>query len=198
MLYGLFVLTGRGALRRLAGVALAGVLALPLLSVLPGGEKVINLLPFIGTTEKGNIDYREKLIDNSMIVIERNLWFGSRDFLDTPEMEAMRQGQGIIDIVNSYIAVALKTGVVGLALFGGFFLVTLTGIFRAMRSLADRDGETYVLGRMLLATLLATLLIIFTVSSIAFIPLVYWSLAGMGVAYVQMVRRQAPMPVRIA
>lgn len=42
---------------------------------------------------------------------------------------------------------------------------------------------------MLLATLTGILVIIFTVSSITFIPVVYWSIAGLGVAYIQMVRR---------
>jgi hypothetical protein len=41
----------------------------------------------------------------------------------------------------------------------------------------------------LLATLIGILVIIFTVSSITFIPVVYWSVAGLGVAYIQMVRR---------
>ncbi len=184
-----FIVTGRNPARRLMSMALMGVLALPLFAMLPGGEKVVNLLPFVGTTEKENIDYRENLITNSMIVIQRNPWFGSNDFLNTPEMEAMRQGQGIIDIVNSYIAITLKTGLVGLGLFAGFFAMTLFGISRAMRSISDKDCEEYLLGRVLLSTLLASLLIIFTVSSIAFVPIVYWSVAGMGVAYAQMVRK---------
>ncbi|MNJ71236.1 hypothetical protein D3C77_677560 [compost metagenome] len=33
------------------------------------------------------------------------------------------------------------------------------------------------------------LVIIFTVSSITIIPTVYWSIAGLGVAYIQRVRR---------
>lgn len=186
-----FIATGRYAARRLMSLALAALLALPLIAVLPGGETVINLLPFIGSTEKENVDYREKLITNSMIVIQRNPWFGSNNFLETPEMEAMRQGQGIIDVVNSYIPIALKTGFMGLGLFVAFFALTLIGIFRAMRSISNKDSEEYLLGRVLLATLLAILVIIFTVSSISFVPVVYWSVAGMGVAYSQMVRRQA-------
>ena len=186
-----FIVTGRNPARRLMSMALMGMLALPLFAILPGGEKVINLLPFVGSTEKENIDYRENLITNSIIVIQRNPWFGSIDFLETPEMEAMRQGQGIIDIVNSYIAVALNTGLVGLGLFVGFFAMTLFGIFRAMRSIPDKDSEEHLLGRVLLATLLAIMVIILTVSSISFIPIVYWSVAGLGVAYAQMVRRNA-------
>ena len=69
------------------------------------------------------------------------------------------------------------------------FAVLLLGIRRAMLSFADKDDERRQLGRVLLATLIGILVIIFTVSSITFIPVVYWSIAGLGVAYIQMVRR---------
>ncbi|GAO34670.1 ligase [Sulfuricella sp. T08] len=190
VLFVVFIATGRDAIRRLMILALAAMFALPLVAILPGGEKVINLLPFIGSTEKGNITYREDLITNAIIVIKRNPWFGSVNYLNTPEMEAMRQGQGIIDIVNSYIGIALETGLVGLTLFVGFFILTLQGIYRAMRSIPDRNSEERLLGRTLLATLLAILIMIFTVSSITIIPMMYWSVAGLGVAYAQMVRKR--------
>ena len=185
-----FIATGRKPARRLMGLALAGMLALPLIAMLPGGERVINLLPFIGTTEKGNIDYREDLLTNSIIVIKRNPWFGSINYLESPEMEAMRQGQGIIDVVNTYISVALSQGLVGLVLFAGFFALVVIGVYQAKRSILDKESDEYVLGRALLATLTAILVIIFTVSSITVVPIVYWSFAGMGVAYVRMVRKQ--------
>jgi O-antigen ligase len=182
-----FTATGRNPARRLMGWAIAGMLALLLLSALPGGEKAINLLPFIGTTEKSNVDYRERLITNSIIVIQRTPWFGSINFMETPEMLALYEG-GIIDVVNTYIRIALEKGFVGLGLFVGFFALVVIGVKRAMRSITDRESEEYLLGRVLLATLLAILLIIFTVSSITIIPLVYWSVAGIGVAYAQMVQ----------
>lgn len=185
-----FLATGRNPASRLMVYVLAALLAFSLIAVLPGGEKVISLLPYIGETEKQNIEYREQLFTNSMIVIQRYPWFGSTNYLETPEMEAMRQGQGIIDIVNSYVSITLKSGFVGLGLFVGFFALMLSGIYRAMRMIPDRDSEEYLLGRVLLATLVGILVIIATVSSIAFVPLVYWSVAGMGVAYSQMVRKQ--------
>jgi O-Antigen ligase len=183
-----FIASGRYAARGLISLALVAILGFSLVSILPGGEKVINLLPFIGSTEKENIDYREKLITNSMIVIKRNPWFGSVDYLNTPEMKSMRQGQGIIDIVNTYIVVALEKGLIGLGLFVTFFVLTLHGIYRTMHSIQNKESEEYLLGRVLLATLLAILIIIFTVSSITVIPIMYWTVAGLGVAYVQMVR----------
>ncbi len=186
-----FVATGRNPIRSLFGLALAATLAVPLIAVLPGTNRVVNLLPFVGSTEKENVDYRENVLTNSMIVIKRNPWFGSNDFMATPEMEALRTGEGIIDIVNTYVGVALQQGLIGLALFAGFFALALLGIYRAMRAIPDKDSEEYVLGQALLATLLTITVMIFTVSSISFIPIVYWSVAAMGVAYAQMVQRRA-------
>lgn len=183
-----FIATGRNAAKRLMLLGLAAVLALPLLSIIPGGNKLIDLLPYIGTIEKGNITYRERLLDNAIIVIQRNPVLGSIDFLSTPEMQSMIQGQGIIDIVNTYLIVTLKSGLIGLALFAGFFIAIALGIYKSFRTFQDKDDETLRLGRALLATLAGVLLTITTVSSISVIPVVYWSLAGLGVAYIQMVR----------
>ncbi len=185
-----FIATGRHAVTRLTSFVVAAILAFSLIAILPGGERAINLLPFIGTTEKANIEGRGTLFTTSITVIERNPWFGSVNYLQTPEMKSFRTGLGIIDIVNSYIQIALETGFVGLGLFVGFFALTLLGIYRAMRSIRDKDSEERLLGRALLATLLAILVTIFTVSSITVIPIVYWSVAGLGVAYVQMMQKR--------
>lgn len=189
-LFIVFIATGRYAVRRFMTVALATILILPLVSILPVGERITNLLPFIGSTDKENVEYRERLITNSIIVIKRNPLFGSVDYSSAPEMESMRQGQGIIDIVNSYIQLALDAGLIGLGLFVAFFAITLYGIRRALNSIPDKDSEEHLLGRALFSTLLAILLIIFSVSSITIIPIMYWSVAAMGVAYAQMIRKK--------
>ncbi|MHC8350281.1 O-antigen ligase family protein [Pseudomonas sp. RT4P38] len=184
-----FIGTGRKAVKRLMLLAAAGVLALPLLAIVPGGQKVLDLLPFIGTVEVENITYRQRLIDNAVIVIQRNPWLGSFDYRSTPEMQSLTQGQGIIDIVNTYIGVALSFGLIGLTLFVVFFVSVLQGIRKGMRSFPNKDDEARRLGRALLATLAGILVTIVTVSSISVIPVVYWSVAGLGVAYAQMARR---------
>jgi O-antigen ligase len=187
-----FIATGRNALKHLMLLGLAGVLSIPLLSIIPGGNKLIDLLPYIGTIEKANITYREDLFTNSVIVIKRNLLLGSIDYRSTPEMQSMIQGEGIIDVVNTYLTVTLKSGLVGLTLFAGFFITIAFGIYRSLRSFKDKDDESLRLGRALLATLGGVLLTITTVSSISVIPVVYWALAGVGVAYIQMVRGLRP------
>lgn len=194
VMFVVFLATGPQAMRRLALLALAGAAALPLIAVLPGGHEVIDLLPFIGSVEKGSIDYRAQLIDSTYAVILRNPWFGAVDFALAPEMQAMIQGQGIIDVVNSYLLVSLQYGFIGLGLFVGFFALVAAGIHRGLRRLPDREGEAALLGRALLAALAAILVIIFTVSSISVIPVIFWSVAGLGVAYAQMVKAHAEAP----
>ncbi len=177
-----FLLTGANPFKRLAKVLMAAAVAVPLLSVLPGGHVVIDLLPFIGTTEEVNVHHRENLIDAAYVVVMRNPIFGSVNYGAAPEIQALLLG-GIIDIVNTYILLALEIGLVGLGLFVGVFVPISFGIHRGMRSLPADAEEAHLLGRVLLAALLATLVTIFTTSSITVIPVVYWSLAGMGVAY---------------
>jgi len=189
-LYLVFIATGRYPVRSLVNLGLIGLIVFPLILLLPGTGKIVELLPYVGeSSQQVNISYREKLFENSLIVINRNPWFGSIDYLETPEMEAMRQGQGIIDIVNTYIRIALESGYIGVSLFIGFFLTICWGIYRSFHRLADKKSEEYFLGRSLLASLSGILLIIFTVSSISVIPIVYWSVAGLGAAYITMMDR---------
>ncbi|HMV58540.1 MAG TPA: hypothetical protein PKD38_15185, partial [Nitrospira sp.] len=54
---------------------------------------------------------------------------------------------------------------------------------------ADKESERHQLGRVLLGNLVCTAIVIGTVSSISVIPVIYWSLLGLGVAYVEMCRR---------
>ncbi|OYY92902.1 MAG: hypothetical protein B7Y41_14200 [Hydrogenophilales bacterium 28-61-23] len=189
VLWVVFLVTGRNALKRLAVLSIACVLGLGVLSALPGGNKIIDLLPFIGEVDKENIDYRVQMIDSAQAVIDRHPWFGSPDFAVTPEMQAMRQGRGIIDIVNSYLLMALQIGYVGVGLFAGFFLIVGWGVFGTLKRFAPMDSEEHLLGRSLLATLVAVMLIIFTVSPISVIPIFYWSISGLCVAYIRLCRR---------
>lgn len=183
-----YISTGRNAFKKLAGVGFAGILLLPILALTPYWDKFVGLIPFVGTIESGTIDYRERLFEQSWIVINRSPWFGSIDFLNTPEMQSMIQGQGIIDLVNTYIQIALQYGFVGLFLFTGFFGAILLNVRRAYKTLPEDSVEMKQFGRAIFATLFAVLMTIATVSSVSFVPHIYWSLAGLAVAYVNVAR----------
>jgi O-antigen ligase len=181
-----FVATGRSPGLGFAKLGLLGAIIVPVLLASPLGEKIVDLLPFVGTVEEENVVYRQRLVEISIQVIMQNPFFGAFDSVYSPAMQELKQGQGIIDIVNSYLAVALGSGLVGLSLFSGFFVAVAVGLFKGMRNLADRNSELYLLGQVLFATLLGILVIIYTVSSISVIPVIYWSVAGLGVAYARM------------
>lgn len=183
VLFLVFIAYGKKAIRRLSLCAIAIIFAIPILNLIPGGEKVINLIPFVGETDKANVEYREKLIDRSILIVKRNPFFGVPDSRSEPEMADMVQGQGIVDIVNSYIGVATGNGLVGLSMFLGFFALTLLKINKSISKIKDKNSEEHLCGRSLFATMVAVLVIIFTVSGIGIIPTMYWSLAGLIVSY---------------
>lgn len=182
----LFALTGERPARKLAlmGIATSAVVALLLTSPLSG--TIVDYLPFVGTVDAENVTYRQRLIDNSLIVIAQNPMFGSFDALFTPEMEALRQGEGIIDVVNTYIAITLSYGLVALALFVGVLLSALVVVWKTMSSLPGKDDDHYRLGQTLLVAVVAIFVLISTVSSILVIPIVNWTVAGLGIAYARM------------
>ena len=164
-------------------LALAILLVIPLLSSFPVGQKVINMLPFIGKTDTENVDYRVKLLDNAYIVFNRYPFFGSTKYRDELADLGMLQGEGIVDVVNTYLDVVLEYGLVGLILYVGFFVMVLVSIYKSIKEVSDEDNEVDVLGRTLLAVLVATLVTIATVSSILIIPVVYWTFSGLGLSY---------------
>lgn len=182
-----FVVTGPSAARGFARLGVLGAFVLPVLLASPAGQTIIDHLPFVGTIEAENVTYRQRLLEISMQTIMRNPLFGVYDYAYSPAMQELKQGQGIIDIVNSYLEVGLSSGLAGLSLFSGVFITAAVGILVAMKNLADKNDEPYLLGQALLATLLGIMVIIFTVSSILVIPAIYWSVAGLGVAYARMI-----------
>lgn len=167
-----------------------GLLAAGLAAILPGGDFVIDMLPFVGETEGETVSYRQQLIEIMVPIILDNPFLGASSYLYSPAVEALRQGQGIIDVVNTYIGIGLHAGLIGLSLFAGTFIVVIGNIWRRMNR--EDNGDARDFGRALLAVLIAILVILATVSSITVIPFVYWALVGTGSAYAfGMTQRQA-------
>jgi O-antigen ligase len=181
-LFGLVVLAFnlRGTLKLLL-VLIPAWVGFTFLAVLPIGERFINLLPFIGSADPGSERYRSALFENALIVIERNPLFGSSAFLEEPEMLRMVQGQGIIDVVNTYLQIALEFGLIGLILFVLFFFI----VGAKLVGLSLRSGRGAVNYTGMLAILLSMLFTIATVSSVSVIPFIYWIFGGLCVALIR-------------
>ena len=172
-----FTASARNPAKRLTQLGVVGAIVFSILLVSPFGDKLISLLPFVGTVDEVTVSYRQRLLAIGTELVLQNPFFGAYGFFLAPEMQELKQGNGMIDLVNTYLAVALGSGLVGLSLFLGFFISIVFGIFRAMHKLKKKDSEEYVLGQSLLGITLGMMVIIFTVSSITVIPVIYWSVA---------------------
>jgi hypothetical protein len=186
-----FLFLGPRTLTRITKALFAGVLAIGLLSLTPTGERLINELPIIGRpAESGasdSISYRERLAERSWELIQTHPIMG--DPYAILKMEDLRQGEGIIDIVNAYAGVALFYGAIGFTLFITVLLYPLLCGLLALRRWMTIEADFGVLGASLLACTLGTLLMIGTTSLINAYQVMYYALAGLVVAYVGCGRR---------
>ena len=177
----IFLMLGPDARRRSAkALGLLFVIGLVVM-ISPWGDKLVDNLPFVGNIGNETVEYRMRLVETSWQIILQNPIFGSRNFL--AYMEDLRQGQGIIDLVNAYATIALGYGLVGLGLFTGFFGIIVARCFKAVRQISALDPDFALTGGALVAILVSTLVMLFTVNLYMSIGALAWALAGMGVTY---------------
>jgi O-antigen ligase len=180
-----FIALGRSPLVGIFKLGLVGVAAAPVLLLTSAGSKIVDLLPFVGTVEESTVTYRELFTKISIQFIEDHPLFGAYDFANSPMMKILKP-QGLLDTLNTFLAVGLGSGLVGMSLFAGIFLTVALGLFQGARMHANKKDELYSLGRALFATLVGMIVILCTTSSITVIPVIYWSVLGLGVAYAHM------------
>lgn len=112
----------------------------------------------------GTIEYRRELLNTSLALIKQSPWTGVPDYM--AQMEALRQGEGIVDIVNSYIGLMLDSGVIGLVLYMFPFFWTINLLLKNLPTL--KDGRRRVMGAFvptMLSITIAALVTIFTTST---------------------------------
>jgi len=140
-----------------------------------------------------NVIYRQELLKTSVALIQQSPWFGVPNYLD--QMTNLKQGDGIVDLVNTYLIVTLNVGVVGLALFMLPFLVVL------QRLAATLPQEPGPLRRERLAWLpltLAVMAAVFTVSPVSIIRAILVWVVALGLANLQeglIARRRTPVTI---
>lgn len=155
-----FVFLRPNAAARLWRAAAIGAVAVGVMYMTPLKTSILDRLPFVGTADQDTVEYRQQLAEVSWLVIKQNPFFG--DPFVYLNLESLRQGQGIIDIVNGYIYTTLFTGFVGLALVISIFAIALWTTGRALLRDRHLDSDSAALGAALLATFLATLVFIAT------------------------------------
>lgn len=177
------VLTAPNVWKNLMKLSLAGLALLTGLMAAGYAEKIISFLPFVGNVEEENITYRARLFDSAFQIILDNPFFGSNDYL--LQMEDMKQGEGIIDLVNTFLIVGLNSGLVGLGLFTTFFGWIIFSTYKVFKSF-DAKSNYFRSGQIIFAALIGMMITISTVSPIFHVPVLYWSVAALGLAYIEM------------
>lgn len=190
-----YLLLGPGALVNLLKLAVVLIVGVSMLVFTGLAPTIVDFLPWVGTVDSASVAGREHLAEVALRVIAQNPWTGYYEFGELPALEVLRDGSGMIDLVNTYIIVALKGGVFAFLFFVTIPTIVMLGILAQLWGMKDWNDERHSLGRALFATLAGVLFIIATVSPIFFIYPIYWALVGLSVGYVQMMARQ---PDRVA
>lgn len=148
----------------------APTIALALFAGLPVAIYVAMTADFSSVDEYGTFEYRRELIRASMVQISQHPIFGDPYFLNSGNFDRLYQGQGIIDIVNHYIQIALEHGLAGLALYLGAFAAAISGLLSLGKDIKAKDARKIELQRaVLLAAAASYLILIATTSAVSLI-----------------------------
>lgn len=170
-----------------AAAILLGALALIALS--PLGDRIASMLPFMGgKVGAGSLTYRELMAARCWQLILAHPFFG--DQLAYLHMQDLRQGQGIIDIVNTYLFVTLFYGSVGITLFLGFILMGLRKAMQARAAWRRLDRDAALIASSIAACIVGTLFMLLDCSFIlGYVPMFY-TLAGLSSACFRLARAE--------
>jgi hypothetical protein len=146
-----------GLLKAALAFALAGCIVL----LTPLGNKIMQVIPFLGgTVDAGNISYREQLLDRAWELVQLSPLLGDQHAI--AKMEALRQGEGIVDIINGFANILLDNGFVGLTLFLLFVLTGFARAWRVSRARAQVGAKISSMGAAIAASIVATLVMMWT------------------------------------
>ncbi|MDP1028039.1 hypothetical protein Q5H91_12515 [Sphingomonas sp. KR1UV-12] len=157
LIVGLFCMQARGAwlgavcgsigvvFSRRGGRAIAGYLPTMLLAgvVVYGAAltspRVASLVGFSSDARSSN-EYRDRLSDLGFETVRAHPLIGQPIEAVKQQMVSMTQGEGIIDFVNGYLAIALFSGLIGLSLFVGALLLQGINAYTARRTVRQRGA----------------------------------------------------------
>jgi len=186
--FAFFALGPRAVSRLLKSLGTATVVLVALM-VSPLGDRVSKVLPFMGgSVDEGSITYRQILAARSWELITESPLLG--DQYATFKLASLRQGEGIIDLVNTYVQVTLFYGFVGLTLFLGFMLLAMLRVRRVAQRRVASDPDLALLGTSLLATMAGTLLMIAACSFVMGVEKIYYILGGFAAGYAYLDRSE--------
>lgn len=191
------------SVKSFVGLLVALVVAAVLVKVTGVDTAVIAMMGSVfGSSEAdmSTIVYRNQLLDTALALLKQSPWLGVPNY--AAQMQDLRQGEGIIDLVNSYIAIALDAGVIGLVVYLLPYLLVLRRLLRvpgvSRRGLAGvGDPSAGWFAATLLAMSIAMLLTIFTTSVFFTMPFMLILLIALPIARLSMKADEVDIPLEI-
>lgn len=154
----------------------------------PYAEKVISLLPFIGTEDTSTTDYRALLFKQAIIIIDEFPLFGMYEPTLHDAMLPLYQGEGIVDLVNVYVSIALLSGLVGLFLYVSFILAVALPLIKELILFKDKRSNIFKCGASLIGSLIAILIVLASISDTIATNTILLSICGLIVGYTNVVK----------
>jgi len=154
-----FGMNPRGASHGVQDISKILILIVAIL-ISPVGNIVIPYIPFVGTIDSFNVDYRVRLFEVCVDIIKSNPFFGNPFALS--KMESLRQGQGIIDVVNGYLQIAVFHGLIALSIFVILLVVALIRAIRGWKAAREKHPDQAYIGASLVAALTGCILYVAT------------------------------------
>ena len=145
-----------------------------------------------------SINYRRELLDTALALLHQSPWLGVPNY--AAQMQDLRQGEGIIDLVNSYVAIALDAGVIGLAIYLLPYCIAFNRLVRVpgiQRGTPDEAGTGWF-AAVVIAMTIALLLTIFTTSTFSTMPFLLGLLLALPIARLQMKADSVDLPLELA
>ncbi len=178
----IFAILSSGARSAFFGTALAGLVVLVYrwitfgrfvlvlgVAVVAYGAILDYILGFdtSGLDDVGTFGYRQQMIQASLLKIAESPFFGDVYFIQSAHFWHLVQGQGIVDIVNVYLQIALEYGLITVAFFVLAYIFALAKAVRysekANSILQDSTASHYDV-RLLFAFTVAYMFLISTTS----------------------------------
>jgi O-antigen ligase len=157
--YFVFAALSPRALSRLFKAAGVALIVATAVALSPVGDRVFNALPgFGGAADDQSVVYRHLLFARAWEIIQASPFFGDQNAL--LKMQDLRQGEGIIDIINGYVNVLLDNGFVGLSLVFGFILIGLLRAFSVTRRVMATDRDLGMIGASIASCMVGTLVML--------------------------------------
>jgi O-antigen ligase len=195
VIYFIYAAVGPRGMSRLFKAAAVFVLVGAVIFASPVGDRIVRVLPFSGKSSDESLTYRQRLAERSWEIIQTHPFLGDQNARS--QMEDLRQGEGIIDFVNTYMQVALYYGFVGLSLFLSVILIALMKAYRTLKRCARSDPDLALLGASLVACIMGTLVMIAASSFIGAYAQLFYVLSGLAVAYANLDLSQQPSTVTL-